>query len=100
MILESSIGDATLTARARFFSLAPYTAAAPGSSRPSRRVDDRVREDVGLEGRAHLQRRRAADQDDEDPGRLDPFQCRGSTLKVRLPRFASANWIHAAARTP
>ena len=34
------------------------------------------------------------------PRRLDPFQCRGSTLKVRLPRFASANWITLQRGTP
>ena len=27
------------------------------------------------------------------PGGSTPFQCRGTTLRVRLPRFASLDWI-------
>jgi hypothetical protein len=34
------------------------------------------------------------------PGGPTPFQCRGSTLKVKLPRFASLSWITLQRGTP
>ena len=100
MILESTIGDATLTARARFFSLAPYTARTGllttqrGEStieygRMTGSKDGRTYSVAGPPTRTT-----------RIPGGSTPFQCRGSTLKVRLPRFASANWITLQRGTP
>ena len=93
LVLETNLGDATMTARARFFTLAPYTARAGLLTIAGGRVDDRVRADERDEGRTHVHRPGPADADDLDPGGSTPFQCRGSTLRVRLPRVAALDWI-------
>jgi len=93
LVLESSIGDATLTARARFFTLAPYTARTglltfrAGESTieygpMSGTKDGRTYTVPGPPTRTT-----------STPGGSTPFQCRGSTLRVRLPRVASLDWI-------
>jgi hypothetical protein len=93
LVLESNIGDAVLTARARFFSLAPYAARRglltlrAGESTieygpMSGTKDGRTYTVPGPPSRTQ-----------PIPGGSTSYQCRGGTLKVRLPRFASLNWI-------
>ena len=93
LVLESSIGDVDDDrAGAVLQSGAVRRAAGPPRS-PLRRVDDRVRADERDEGWAHLYGPGPPDQDDAEPGRLDALPVPGNTLKVRLPRIASLNWI-------
>lgn len=93
LVLESNLGDAVLTARARFFSLAPYTARTglltlrAGESTieygpMSGTKDGRTYTVPGPPSRTT-----------RSPGGSTPFQCRGATLRVRLPRFAALDWI-------
>ena len=93
IVLESNIGDARLTARARFFTLAPYSARTglmtlrPGESTieygpMSGTKDGRTYTVPGPPTRTT-----------PVPGGATPFQCRGATLRVRLPRFAALDWI-------
>jgi hypothetical protein len=93
LVMTMPIGDAVATARARFFSLARYTART-GSFTTTRgettieygpmsaTKDGRT---VTVPG--------PSTRTTSIPGGTTPFQCRGSTLRVRLPRFASLNWI-------
>ena len=93
LVLESNLGDATLTARARFFTLAPYTARTglltlrSGESTieygpMSGTKDGRTYPGPGPPSRTT-----------PTPGGATAFRCRGSTLRVRLPRFAALDWI-------
>jgi hypothetical protein len=93
LVLKSTVGDATMTAQARFFTLAPYTA--------TRGMLTLRRGETTLEygsmsatkgGRTYTVPG-PAPRTTRVPGGSVPFQCRGSTLRVRLPRFAGLDWI-------
>ena len=93
LVLESEIGDATLTARARFFSLAPY-AARPGLL--TLRAGRTTIEYGPMSGTKNGQTYTVPGpptRTTPNPGGSTPYQCRGNTLKVRLPRFAALSWI-------
>ena len=93
MKLKLGIGNQSLTARARFYTLAEYTARtglltlSPGESHieygPMTGTKD---------GRSYTVPGPAPRTTGTPAGSV-PFQCHASTLKVRLPRFASLNWI-------
>ena len=71
LVLETNIGDATMTARARFFSLAPYTAR-PGLL--TLRAGESTIEYGPMSGTKDGQTYTVpgpADADDAEPGRLD-----------------------------
>jgi hypothetical protein len=93
LVLTQELGDATLTARARFFSLQPYTARSGVLT--TRRGESTI-EYGPMSGTKDGRTYTVAGPPTRTtsiPGDSTPFQCRGSTLKVRLPRFASVNWI-------
>lgn len=93
MRLRLDFGSQSATAEARFYSFAPYTAR-PGVFTTSN-------------GESHIEYgKMTATKDGKTyttngpepktrpiPGGSTPFQCRGNTLKVKLPRFASLSWI-------
>jgi hypothetical protein len=93
LVIHNTIGDARLTATGRFFSLHRYTATrgllqlANGERTTtwSRFTATKDGKTFSVPGPAPKTQRAAG-------GRL-PFQCRGNTLKVRLPSFASLDWI-------
>ena len=93
MTTTISGGDLTMTATGRFFSLHRYTAT-PGVLVLARgeRTTEWGKFTATKEGKTFTvngpptKTQRAA-------GGPVPFQCRRATLKVRLPRFASLNWI-------
>lgn len=93
LVLTQSIGDATLTARARFFSLQPYTARSGVLT--TRRGESTIEYGPmsGTKGGRTYTVPGPPARTSSIPGGRTPFQCRGSTLKVRLPRFASLDWI-------
>ena len=93
LVLSSNVGDATMTARARFFSLAPYTAR-PGLLvlRPGESTIEYGPMTATKAGRTYSVSGPPT-RTTPIPGGTTPFQCRGSTLRVRLPRFASLSWI-------
>ena len=93
LVLESNIGDAVLTARARFFSLAPYSAR-PGLLvlRAGESTIEYGPMSGTKDGRTYTVPGPPT-RTTPNPGGSTPFQCRGSTLKVRLPRISSLNWI-------
>jgi hypothetical protein len=93
LVLESNIGDATMTARARFFSLAPYSAR-PGLLvlRSGESMIEYGPMSGTKDGRTYTVPGPPT-RTTPNPGGSTPFQCRGNTLKVRLPRIASLDWV-------
>jgi hypothetical protein len=82
-----------LTARGRFFSLHAYTATRGALSLRSGESTIEYGPMTGTrDGRTYTVPG-PAPTTRRVPGGTVPFQCRGSTLKVRLPRFASLDWI-------
>jgi hypothetical protein len=93
LVMTMPVGDAVATSRARFFTLQPYTARR-GSFTTGRGESTIEYGPMSATkgGRTYTvpgppSRTRSV------PGGTTPFQCRGGLLKVRLPRFASLNWI-------
>jgi hypothetical protein len=93
LVINNTIGDVRLTATGRFFSLHRY-AATPGvlqlangerTTTWGRFTAIKDGKTFSVPGPAPKTQRAA--------GGLVPFQCRGGTLRVRLPQFASLNWI-------
>ena len=99
LVLRNTIGDAQMTARARFFSLAAYTAR-PGllTLRPGSSTIEYGSMSASKGGRTYSVPG-PAPKTTRTPGGSVPFQCRGSTLRVKLPRFASLSWITMQRRT-
>lgn len=93
MVTTISGGDLTMTATGRFFSLHNYTAT-PGVLRlaSGERTTEWGKFTATKEGKTYsvngppTKTQRAA-------GGIASFQCRRNTLRVRLPRFASLDWI-------
>lgn len=100
LVIGMDLGDADLTASGRFFSLSPYTARTGrltlGAGESTVEFDDFKATKNGrtytMPGPAPTTR--------SIPGGATAFQCRAGTLKVRLPRFASLNWITLQRGTP
>ncbi len=93
LVLESNIGDAVLTARARFFSLAPYTAR---TGQLTTRAGESTIEYGPMSGTKDGRTHTVAGPPTRTtriPGGTTPFQCRGNALKVQMPRFAALNWV-------
>jgi hypothetical protein len=93
LVMTMPIGDAVATARARFFSLARYTArtGAFTTTRGESTIEYGPMT-ATKDGRTYTVPGPPT-RTTSIPGGTTPFQCRGSTLRVRLPRIASLNWI-------
>jgi hypothetical protein len=93
LVMTMNMGDAVATSSARFFSLARYTA------RTGSFTTSRGQATIEYGPMSATKRGKTytvpgpPSKTTSIPGGTTPFQCRGSTLKVRLPRFASLNWI-------
>ena len=93
LVLESSIGDATLTARARFFTLAPYTARTGLLTFRAGESTIEYGQMSGTKDGSTYTVPGPPTRTTATPGGSTPFQCSGSTLRVRLPRAAALSWI-------
>jgi hypothetical protein len=93
MILRTEIGDAVLTAKARFFTLAPYTARRGLLTLSGGETTIEYDEFTGTKNGRTYSVPGPPTTTSRSPAGSTPFQCRGTVLKVRLPRFASLNWI-------
>jgi hypothetical protein len=93
LVLRTTIGEAEMIARARFFTLAPYSAR-PGvlTFRGGASTIEYEQMTASKGGRTYSVPG-PPPRTVRTPGGSVPFQCRGSTLKVKLPRFASLGWI-------
>jgi hypothetical protein len=96
MLVKIDGGDLVMTAQARFFTLQRYTA------RPGALTTQRGTSTIEY-GRMTATKRGQTysvagppPKTTRIPGGTTPFQCRDNTLKVRMPRFASLNWITLA----
>ena len=93
LVMTMPIGDAVATARARFFSLARYTARTGAFTTTRGQSTIEFGEmSATKDGRTYTVPGPPT-RTTSIPGGTTPFQCRGGTLRVRLPRFASLNWI-------
>ena len=93
LAMTMQIGDAVATARARFFSLARYTAR--NGSLTTTRGQSTIEYgpmSATKDGRTYTVPGPPS-RTTSIPGGTTPFQCRGNTLRVRLPRIASLDWI-------
>lgn len=98
LVLKVNVGDAVATARARFFSLAPYTAR--NGSFTTRRGSTTIEygEMTATKNGQTYTVSGPPPRTKRIPGGTTPFQCRGRTLKVRLPQFATLDWITLSRR--
>jgi hypothetical protein len=93
LVLKMDLGDATLTARARFFTLQRYTANAGTFTTRGGESTIEYGPMTGMKDGRTYTVAGPPTRTTRVPGGTTPFQCRGNTLKVRLPRFASLDWI-------
>jgi hypothetical protein len=93
LVLESNLGEAVLTARARFFTLAPYTARRGLMTLSRGESTIEYGPMSGSKGGRTYTVPGPPSRTTRVPGGSTPFRCVGSTLKVRLPRFAALDWI-------
>jgi hypothetical protein len=93
LVLRNSIGDAVMTASGRFFTLAPYTARTGMLTLRAGESTIEWGAFTATKGGRTVSVPGPAPSTKRTPAGSVPFQCGGSTLKVRLPGFASLNWI-------
>ena len=93
LVFKMNLGDAVATARARFFVLQPYTARTGSfTTRGGQSTIEYGETTATRDGRTYSVPGPPT-RTTNVPGGTTPFQCRGNVLKVRLPRFASLDWI-------
>jgi hypothetical protein len=93
LVLKIDLGDAVATARARFFTLQRYSARAGSfTTTGGTSTIEYGQMTATSKGKTHTVDG-PPPKTTRIPGGSTPFQCRGNTLKVRLPRFASLGWI-------
>lgn len=98
--LRNTIGDVQMIGRARFFTLSPYTAR-PGLvtfARGSSTIEYGKMTATSAKGTYSVDG--PPPKTTPVPGGSAPFQCRGATLRMKLPRFASLQWITLRRGTP
>jgi len=93
LVLKIDMGDTVATAQARFFTLQRYTART-GSFTTTRGTStiEYGKMTATTRGKT-VTVNGPPPKTTRIPGGATPFQCRGGTLKVKLPRFASLSWI-------
>lgn len=93
LVLKVDVGDTVATAQARFFTLQRYTART-GSFTTTRGTStiEYGKMTATSKGKTYTVNG-PPPKTTRIPGGTTPFQCRGNTLKVKLPRFASLSWI-------
>ena len=93
LVLKLNIGDAVATARARFFTLQRYTARTGSFTTQGGESTIEYGEMTATKDGVTHSVPGPPTRTTRVPGGTTPFQCRGNVLKVRLPRFASLDWI-------
>jgi hypothetical protein len=93
LVLKLDLGDAVATAQARFFTLQPYTARVGSFTTRGGQSTIEYGEMTATKNGQTYSVPGPPTRTTRVPGGTTPFQCRGNTLRVRLPRFASLNWI-------
>jgi hypothetical protein len=91
--LTNTIGDVRFIARSRFFTLAGYTARRGSFTTRAGESTIEYGKMTGMKDGKVYTVDGPPSRTTRVPGGMTPFQCRGSTLKVKLPRFASLDWI-------
>jgi hypothetical protein len=100
IVFKATFGNRGFIARGVFFTLAPYTAQRGVFTTRAGTVTTEWGKLTGIkDGKAHTVDGPPSSTQ-RIPGGSTPFQCRGNTLKVKLPRFASLSWITLTRGTP
>lgn len=100
LVYTASFGELTMIARGRFFSLARYTARPGTFTTGAGSVTTEWGKMTGIKAGKSYTVDGPPTSTRRIPGGPTSFQCRGSTLKVKLPRFASLSWITLQRGTP
>lgn len=98
--IANTFGNRRLIMRARFFTLAAYTARRGSFTTSAGESTTEYGKMTGIKNGKAYTVDGPPTKTTGVPGGTTPFQCRGSTLKVRLPRFASLDWITLHRGTP
>lgn len=93
-------GDLELISRSRFFTLARYTARPGVLTLSAGEATIEHGAMTGVKDGKSFTVPGPAPRTTRTPGGSTPFQCRGRTLKMKLPRFASLEWITLRRGTP
>lgn len=93
LVIENTIGEARLIAVGRFFSLHRYTARPGALTLTAGQRHLEWGNFTAIKNGRSYSVPGPAPSTASVPGGTVPFQCRGNTLRVRLPRFASLDWI-------
>lgn len=93
LVFKIDLGDAVATARARFFTLQPYTARQGSFTTRGGESTIEYGEMTATKGGQTYSVPGPPTRTTRVPGGTTPFRCTGGTLKVKLPRFASLDWI-------
>lgn len=100
LVYTVSGGETTLIARGRFFTLAPYTASRGVFTTEDGESTTEWGKLTGIKRGKTYTVNGPPTKTIPVPGGSTPFRCRGSTLQVKLPRFASLGWITLQRGTP
>jgi hypothetical protein len=96
LVFKMQIGDAVATAQARFFSLQRYTARTGAFTTQRGESTIEYGKMTATKNGTTYTVDGPPSRTTRIPGGTTPYQCRGGTLKVKLPRFASLDWITLA----
>jgi hypothetical protein len=98
--IRNTIGDTQMIGRATFFTLSSYTARAGQVTfgKGTSTTEYGKMTAIGSSGTHTVDG--PPPKTTPVPGGTAPFQCRGETLKMKLPRFASLQWITLRRGTP
>lgn len=100
LVYTASFGDVTLIARGRFFTLARYTARRGVLTTGAGEVTTEWGKLTGIKDGKVYTVDGPPTSTRRTPGGPTPFRCGGGTLRVKLPRFASLDWITLRRGTP
>lgn len=100
LVFKATFGNRALIARGQFFTLAPYTARNGSFTTGRGTVTTEWGKLTGIKDGKTYTVDGPPSSTRPIPGGTTPFECRGNTLKVKLPRFASLSWITLQRGTP
>ncbi|MGL6278320.1 MAG: hypothetical protein ACRC50_02035 [Gaiella sp.] len=100
LVYTATFGDVTMIARGQFFTLAPYTARPGVFTTGAGEVTTEWGKMTGIKDGKTYTVDGPPTSTRRTPGGPTPYRCSRGTLQVKLPRFASLEWITLRRGTP